>query len=163
LLLRAKAARQRTLAELKEQQLQAAQERSEMAFEQAKVELTSQLKLIEEKNNLVMQLEAELGAMRERHATPPEALEEAVEMLAEARLLTGKDWSSFRRKFNTVFDASLDQLKSVYPDITPSEERIYALNKLGVDTKTMAGMLGISPESVRKARYRLKKRLDYSS
>ncbi len=160
---RSKAARQRAVAALNEARLLAEKERAEGAFRQAKAELGLQLEMLEEKNALMEQLESEVEQLRHQLDTSPEVFDRTVSKLSEVRLLTNRDWHDFRRKFNALFDASLDRLKAANPNITEAEERIYALTQLGVDTKQMAAVLGISPESVRKARYRLKKRLETDS
>jgi DNA-binding CsgD family transcriptional regulator len=48
------------------------------------------------------------------------------------------------------------------PDITVAEKRMAALTRLHLDTKQMASMLGISPDSVYKIKQRLRKRLQLS-
>jgi DNA-binding CsgD family transcriptional regulator len=45
------------------------------------------------------------------------------------------------------------------PDITPAEQRMAAFSRLHLNTKQMASMLGISPDSVYKIKQRLRKRL----
>jgi DNA-binding CsgD family transcriptional regulator len=67
--------------------------------------------------------------------------------------------NDFRYRFNQAFGGQLDQLKMQYGNLTHAEERIYALEKLNVSTGQIAWMLGISPESVRKTRYRLRKKI----
>jgi len=45
------------------------------------------------------------------------------------------------------------------PDITAAEQRMAAFTRLHLNTKQMASMLGISPDSVYKIKQRLRKRL----
>ncbi len=54
-------------------------------------------------------------------------------------------------------------LKDRYPDLTPNEMRLSALVKLNLTIKEMAAILGISPDSVKTARYRLRKKLELNT
>ncbi|NJO89463.1 MAG: hypothetical protein HC831_11285 [Chloroflexia bacterium] len=49
-----------------------------------------------------------------------------------------------------------------YPDLTPNELKLCALTKLNLNIKETASLLNISPNSVKVARYRLKKRMGLS-
>ncbi len=156
---RARQAKQKALQQLKEAEILNQQKLTMAAFERAKDQLRYQLGLVEEKNRLIERLKNDLEELHSNQEASPELLEETLEKLSNARLLTQEDWVKFRRRFNAVFNDSLEELKKAHPNITQSEERIYALIQLDVGTRQMASMLGISPESVRKARYRLNKRL----
>lgn len=79
--------------------------------------------------------------------------------LTQASLLTKDDWDEFQRRFDRVYPGFLGQLKHQVTDITPAEERLMALSKLNINNRQMSWMLGISPESLRKSRYRLRKKV----
>jgi DNA-binding CsgD family transcriptional regulator len=158
---RVKQSRQRVILQLKQNEILAEQQLTMAAFERAKDQLRYQLDLLDEKNGLISRLQKELDELG--NEPPPALLEETLRKLGNSRLLTQEDWVSFRRQFNTVFNNSLEELRQEYPDLTQSEERIYALTQLDIDTRQMASMLGISPESVRKAKYRLNKKLKNAS
>jgi hypothetical protein len=89
-------------------------------------------------------------------------LDDLMNSLANIKLLTPDDWNDFRQRFNQAFAGELDQLKLNNGDLTVAEERLYALEKMNVSTPQIAWMLGISKESVRKARYRLRKKSTFS-
>ncbi len=156
---RVKAARQQAISHANQQALIARQERIQADAKHARDNMKKQLHAMEEKDALVETLSTELNELRNLQQITPEQLETSLSALANARLLTQQDWVAFRRSFNILFDGALDKIKEKHPDITQSDERIYALTQLEVGTSKMADMLGISPESVRKSRYRLKKRL----
>jgi DNA-binding CsgD family transcriptional regulator len=50
-------------------------------------------------------------------------------------------------------------LKAHFADLSPAEERLLALSKLQLDTRQMSRVLGIAPDSIRKTKYRLRKKL----
>ena len=70
------------------------------------------------------------------------------------------DWQQFRFYFEEVHTDFFNALKEQYPDLTPNELRLSALAKLNLSIKETATILGITPDSVKTARYRLRKKLD---
>jgi DNA-binding CsgD family transcriptional regulator len=53
-------------------------------------------------------------------------------------------------------------LKEKLPDLTQAEIRLVCLTKLNLDTKEMAGILGVSFATIRQSRYRLRKKFGLS-
>ena len=74
-----------------------------------------------------------------------------------------KKWSDFNLYFESVNKNFYSRLKQNYPDISPNDLKICALIKLNLSIKEMAGILNISPDSVKTARYRLRKKLQLGS
>ena len=74
-----------------------------------------------------------------------------------------KDWDEFRIYFEQVHQEFFVVLKQRYPDISNSEQRLCALIRLNLSMKEAATILGISPDSVKTARYRLRKKLGLST
>ncbi len=160
-LLRLRHTRARLQAEKQQVLQQAAREKIEAKLAQANMELEEYMLRLAEKNNLIKSFEAQIDALRVDAVQQTYYLDDLTARLAETKLLTPDDWADFRRRFNRAFEGELDQLKLRYRDLTSAEERIYALEKMNVSTSQMAWMLGIAPESVRKARYRLRKKIDH--
>ncbi|MBL0006610.1 MAG: hypothetical protein IPP25_05320 [Saprospiraceae bacterium] len=46
------------------------------------------------------------------------------------------------------------------PDLTPGEIRLLAPTKLQITPRDMAGMLGISADSIKKTRHRLRRKIN---
>lgn len=74
-----------------------------------------------------------------------------------------EDWEEFKIHFEQVHDAFYKELKNQFPELSAKELRLCALLKLNLNTKEMATILGISPSSVKMARYRLRKKLNLDS
>lgn len=70
-----------------------------------------------------------------------------------------KDWENFRIHFEQVHNNFFDHLKSKFPDLNSNDLKLCALLKLNLDTKQIATVMDISPESVKVARSRLRKKL----
>lgn len=71
-----------------------------------------------------------------------------------------EDWEEFRLYFEKVHVGFFKKLQQLYPDLTTNEFRLSALLKLQLTTKEISTILGIAPNSVKTARYRLRKKLN---
>jgi len=80
--------------------------------------------------------------------------------LSHYSILTEDDWKHFRKLFDAVYPGFLVRLKEKINDLSPAETRLLALTKLQIQSSDMASMLGISANSIRTSRYRLRKRLN---
>lgn len=80
--------------------------------------------------------------------------------ISSVRILTEDDWEEFKLLFDGVHRGLLERLLSEFQNLTLAEQRLFLLMKLEMSTKQIANILGVSPESVKKGRYRLKKKLD---
>lgn len=74
-----------------------------------------------------------------------------------------EDWDNFRQNFEKIHRNFFTELKRQFPKLTPSETRLCALIKLNLSNKESASILSIAPESVKKARYRIRKKLNLDS
>jgi hypothetical protein len=77
----------------------------------------------------------------------------------QLKILTDEDWTKFKLYFDKAFPGMIFRLRHEFPTLTGSEQRLFLLIKLKNDSREMSDMLGISMESVRKNKYRLKKKL----
>lgn len=68
-------------------------------------------------------------------------------------------WLQFEHFFAQVHVSFYDDLKNCLPDISAGEQRLCALLRMNIEPKEIATVLGITPDSLRIARYRLRKRL----
>jgi DNA-binding CsgD family transcriptional regulator len=98
-----------------------------------------------------------------QESLPEEERLETLQQLSNSRLITEEDWETFKKLFNNVYPFFIVRIRQSNPDITPAELRLSTLILLNLTTREMAGMLGISPESVKKARQRLRKKLELSA
>ena len=74
-----------------------------------------------------------------------------------------KEWADFNVQFESINKNFYARIRQAYPDISPNDLKICALIKLNLSIKEMAGILNISPDSVKTARYRLRKKLQLNS
>ena len=76
---------------------------------------------------------------------------------------TEKDWQNFKSYFEQVHEHFDAKLREHFNDLTHHEIRLATLLKMNLSTKEIAAILNISPDSVNKARYRLRKKLNLST
>lgn len=74
-----------------------------------------------------------------------------------------KDWENFKNQFEQLHQDFYANIKQQYPEVTQNELRIMALIKMNLSSKEIARVLHITQEGVRKARYRLRKKLNIDS
>jgi tetratricopeptide (TPR) repeat protein len=69
-------------------------------------------------------------------------------------------WNEFRETVEQIHQPFFDNLKEHCDDLTSNDLRMLSLIKLNMASKDMAILLGISQDSLRVSRYRLKKKLN---
>jgi tetratricopeptide (TPR) repeat protein len=69
-------------------------------------------------------------------------------------------WNEFRETFEQIHQPFFNNLKKHSDDLTGNDLRLLSLIKLNMASKDMATLLGISQDSLRVSRYRLKKKLN---
>ncbi|QLG46402.1 tetratricopeptide repeat protein [Costertonia aggregata] len=73
------------------------------------------------------------------------------------------NWKNFSRYFEEVHKDFNSTVKAKYPQITSNELRLLALLKMNLSSKEIANILNISSEGIKKARYRLRKKLNITT
>ncbi len=68
-------------------------------------------------------------------------------------------WGEFIRSFNLLHQHTIDKITKKHPDLTSNEVKLTCFILAGMNNKEIAGVFSVEPESVKKARYRLKKKL----
>jgi DNA-binding CsgD family transcriptional regulator len=118
--------------------------------------------LLIEKNNLLLEKDEEMSEQNETEESS--FASEPYEIASyNKRILTNSDWQSFKDYFEKVHPNFNAKLRKEFPTITESEERLFLLVKLNLRTKEIASILGISNDSVKKNRNRLRKRLSLNA
>jgi len=70
-----------------------------------------------------------------------------------------QQWKEFTTVFEQLHQSFFDNIKSHFEDLTVNDIRLIALLKMNMSSKDMAAIFGISQDSLRVARYRLRKKL----
>ncbi len=70
------------------------------------------------------------------------------------------DWEVFKMYFEQINTTFFERLREINPELTKYDMRLAALIKLNLNIKESAAVLNLSPNSIKSARYKLRKRLD---
>lgn len=73
------------------------------------------------------------------------------------------NWNNFKMYFEAVHKDFNTKIKEKYPNLTANELRLIALLKMNLSSKEIANILNVSGEGVKKARYRLRKKMEITS
>lgn len=135
---------------------QITQTKKELALNQKK--LTDLTSLLIEKNGLLLAQDEKIG---NQNIQKEEIIDHDLESsFYNQRILTNSDWASFKTYFEKVYPSYIKKLRDAYPTITDAEERLFLCLKINLKNRETAAMLGISSDSVKKNRNRLRKKLD---
>lgn len=138
-------------ARLKQDQL-----KQELEFKNK--ELTAYTLNFVQKNELLLQLQEQIEGIQQGNNSQKQ-LSELLRTLRQ-NVSIDRDWQDFRRFFEEVHSSFFVKLKEKHPDLSSNDLKLSALIRLNLNIKETASVLGISPESAKTARYRLRKKLD---
>lgn len=125
-------------------------------------ELEDFKKRIKSKNQMLESVKSQLNQLKSESHEEEKAKSKMVQELAHSIILTEEDWQRFKMLFENIYPDFLSKVQDEFPDLTTAELRLLALLKLNLSVSEMANMLAILPESVRKTRQRLMKKLEIS-
>ncbi len=122
--------------------------------------LTSHTLHIISKNKILEDIQQKLTeVLKEGPSDHRKEIKNVVKMI-ERNFVQDKDWDDFRMIFEQVHQDFFHELQKKASDLTPSEIRLASLIRLNIPSKDIALLLGISPDSLRISRYRLRKKLN---
>ncbi len=147
-----------TQAELENAQLR--QRELEQKLEFKNKELTSYTLNFAQKNELFGELLEKISSLQS--ATPSQQSKILNELRKKIRSHTNvdRDWEDFKRYFEEVHTSFYTILKEKHTDLSPNDLKVCSLVRLNLNIKETASVMGISPESAKTARYRLRKKLN---
>ncbi|MBD2767183.1 hypothetical protein IC235_04675 [Hymenobacter sp. BT664] len=148
-------------AELQTQQLQAQEElrQSQYALELKNSELASLVLQVSGKEQLVADVKEELRAVAQKtNGVAQQRLQKMYQSLT-LNAQSGANRDYMQQILEQVHPRFFAALQQRCPSVTQSDRRLAALLRLHFTTKDIAGILNISEDGVRKARYRLRRKL----
>lgn len=112
-----------------------------------------------QKSELMEELKRSLQDIRPENSEAAKKIS-TINKLVENSYQVDREWEDFKMQFENVHHNFFRILKDRWPELTNSDLKLCALLKLNMNMKEAARVLGISPESVKTARYRLRKKFD---
>ena len=134
-------------------------ERLTFELDLKKRELTTHTLHIIQKNELLENLQSKVTELKQKDVNHGSSYNQITRLINTNRLIE-RDWGNFKSVFEQVHPDFFTKLKSLYANISANELRMAAMMKMNLNTKEMASILNITPESVKKARYRMRKKFD---
>ncbi|MEM6772081.1 MAG: helix-turn-helix transcriptional regulator, partial [Bacteroidota bacterium] len=126
-------------------------------------ELTSYTLNFVQKNEGITELKQQLELLRKKVDGSNRQDVQALIRKLDGLLRSDDDWAAFRQHFENVHPELMSSLGREYPALTTSDFRLIALIRLNLSSKEISSVLGISPDSVKTARYRLRKKLNLNT
>lgn len=146
-------------SELEKQEVQ--NERLKLKLDHKKRELTAQALLIAEKNEMLRSFKDQLSEISEKTEENND-MNSLVRKVERAETKT-EDWDKFMHIFEDVHPDFTKTLQGQFEKITTNDLRLAALMRMNFSNKEIANILHISADGLKKARYRLRKKMDLPS
>jgi len=127
-----------------------------------KKELATHTLHLVQKNDLLDDLNSKLKEIKKAANVDKSEISRLIQKIKNDKV-ADKDWENFKLYFDQVHEDFDTKLKQYFNDLTSNEIRLAALMKMKLSTKEIASILNISADSVNKARYRLRKKLNMNS
>ena len=117
---------------------------------------------IVEKNNVLEQLKVELKEINPQQPENAQKIKELSNSINNS-LYIEKDRREFELQLNKIHQSFFSKLDKRFPNLTKNERRLCSLLVLDLSSKDIATILNISPDGVKKSRYRLRKKINLST
>ena len=121
-----------------------------------KQELTAFALQLAHKNNVLEDLQIRVENLDSEKSREVQRIVNAIELNKN----DDESWEEFRRRFATVHPDFENHIQRQFPNITANEMRLMSLMKMNLGNKEIANILNISGNGIKKARYRLRKKLN---
>lgn len=130
------------------------------ALELKSKELTSNTLHIIQSNQFLESLRSQIEEMvKEDKRDQKRQLQQLVQRINQS-ISHDQHWKDFTGMFEQIHQTFFDHLKAHCDELTANDIRLVALIKMNLSSKDMAALFGISQDSLRVARYRLRKKLN---
>ena len=133
---------------------------AEQELEFKKKELTAKVLQLARKNEFLGSLENEVGLLKSNVDSSVEKASNRIKRLIIHDIADEKQWEQFSKEFSGVHQDFIDALLAKFGEFSKSEIRLISLLKMNLSSKEIANMLNISDDGIKKARYRLRKKLN---
>ena len=140
----------------KQKKHQLASRDSRLELEKSRRQLLATMLVMEDTNNMLSALREEIeGMLKDGIIGAQEAgrLETQIKM----HIAGGEEWDTFQQLFVKVNPDFISRLHAAYPALSDSYVRLATYIYMGLDNNKIARLLVIRPESVKQARWRLRR------
>lgn len=132
----------------------------EKEIEMKSREVTYKLLQVANQNQLISKV---IDTLTTNNESLPENDSTFGEVISELRLHQKFDlWEAFEKEFTQLHPNFFSNLTKAYPNLTQYELRLSAFLKLNMNSKEIADIMHLNAASIMKARYRLRKKLNFT-
>ncbi len=138
-------------------------ETAEKELEFKKKELTAKALQLASKNEFLQKLEEQVSDLK---SSVDSTVSQTSQRISRMIMMDGQEdeeWDQFTKEFSSVHSGYLDRLRGQFGSFSTSETRLISLMKMNLSSKDIANILRISADGVKKARYRLRKKMELDS
>ncbi len=121
--------------------------------------VTSSLQLTV-KNDILQEISGLCDKISAHKEMSPIELKKELNNILKHNYNIDNDWAYFKRMFEQVYIDFFDEIKLLGPNLSENELRVCAYIKINLQSKEIAKIMNINPESVIKSRYRIRKKLN---
>ncbi|MFK7833563.1 MAG: tetratricopeptide repeat protein [Winogradskyella sp.] len=132
---------------------------NDLAFKEK--ELTTHALHLAHKNEVLLDLKSQLKALKS--SSPNARNYQKVINTINLDIHNDNNWEQFRSYFEDVHKDFNAKVMRNYPEVSNNDLRLMSLLKMNLSSKEIANILNISTEGVKKARYRLRKKLNLTT
>jgi len=143
---------------LKQQNLRLEKERLGKELELKNKELTTNVMYLLKKNELIADISGKLKSIECKTGSFKST--DIVDIVRELDRNTSDEiWREFEKRFKDVYGDFYERLTAKFPNLTPNELKLSAFLKLNMSTKEISSITYQTPETLKTARHRLRKKL----
>lgn len=137
---------------------EASEAKKELEFKNR--ELVSYTVNFVQKNQLFEELMNSVSEIKKSSSEENKKGLNGMERAIKRHIQIDKDWEDFKMRFENLHTGFFDKILARESSLTGNDLKLCALVKMNFSIKEISDMMGISTESVKTARYRLKKKLN---
>jgi hypothetical protein len=133
---------------------------AEIELEAKKRELTSEILQLAKKNEFFATLQTEVEDLKINIDGTVNMASQKVSKLINRDAVDEKQWEQFSLEFGSLHQGFLDVLVEKHGRFSKGEIKFISLLKMNLSSKDIADTLNASADGVKKARYRLRKKMN---
>ena len=132
---------------------------AEQQLEYKKKELIAKVLQLSKKNEFLNRLEQEVTDLKTSIGSSISKSTDRIDRMITNDSLDEEEWDQFSKEFSSVHEGFIQKITQTFGTFSQSEMRLISLLKMNLTSKEIANILRISDEGIKKARYRLRKKM----
>lgn len=136
---------------------------AEQELEFKKKELTAKVLQLARKNEFLGVIENEIDVLKNNVDASVHNTTKKIGRMIKRDIHDDDQWEQFSAEFSSLHQGYIESLINTFGPLSKSEIRLISLIKMNLSNKEIADTLNISNDGIKKARYRLRKKLKLDS